>query len=47
MPHKMEHFCLCYKYWLGIRDDCRTLIGVEDSKIVKKYDDENEEDIDV
>jgi hypothetical protein len=34
---------ILYNSWLGMRDDYRTLIGVEDTKIVKNYDDDNDE----
>ena len=36
-----------YKIWLGIKNDYRTLIGVDSLDIVEKEDDDEEENSDV
>ena len=37
-------FCICRSYWLGIRDEYRTLIGLEEVNVVDKSTDDDEEE---
>lgn len=42
--YKLVYLLICYRSWLGIKNDCKTLIGLEGVNVVNIYGDIDEEE---